>query len=189
MNSKKITGIAFALLVLLQFWVPVSMIREKQNILGNGTAFKFRTAPVDPGDYLRGKYVSLDFRESSFDVSGLKQLEGGQEVYVDIASDSAGFAKITAVNIHKENAGKNYIKTTVRYTGFEGMNTTRIYIDWPFDRFYMEESKAPMAEKAYNESRADSNIVSYALVKVKNGEAVIENFFINELPVDEYIKK
>ena len=189
MNSKKITWIAFALLVLLQFWVPASVIRKKQDMLNSGTAFKFRTAPVDPNDYLRGKYVYLDFRENSFAVSGLKKLENRQEIYVDIASDSAGFAKIVAVNTDEKNAGRNYIKATVNYTGFEENNLTRIYINWPFDRFYMEESKAPLAEKAYNESRMDSSIVSYALVKVRNGDAVIENLFINDQPIDKYIKK
>lgn len=189
MNNKKITWIAFGLLVLLQFWVPMSVIRKKENILASGTAFKFRTAPVDPNDYLRGKYVYLNFNENSFDADIKKKWESGQEIYVDIANDSAGFAKIAAIHVNEKDAGKNHIKTTVRYTSFENAHTKRVYIDWPFERFYMEESKAPLAEEAYNESRADSSVISYALVKVKNGDAVLENVFIDNKPMDEYIKK
>ncbi len=189
MNSKKIIWIAFALMVLLQFWVPASVIRKKQNILDNGRAFKFRTAPVDPSDYLRGKYVYLDFNRNSFFTRDTKEWKSGDEIYVDIGTDSAGFAKIIAINSDPKKAGKDHIKTTVSYMSYETGNGREVHIDWPFDRFYMEESKAPLAEKAYNQSRMDSSIVSYALVKVKNGDAVIENLFINDQPIDEYIKK
>ena len=185
--NKKIVWIAFALLVLLQFWVPASVIFKKKDILKTGTAFKFRTAPRDPNDYLRGKYVFLAFNENSFITNDNMQWQVGQDVYLTIAADSAGFAKITAATDKEDKAPEDHIKTKISYTDYE--NPRKIYVDWPFDRLYMEESKAPLAETAYNESRVDSNVISYALVKVKHGDAVLENVYIDNQPIEEYIKK
>lgn len=186
MNNKKIIWIAFVLLVLLQLWVPASVIRKKENILSEGTAFKFRTAPRDPNDYLRGKYVFLSFNENSFE-SASKEWDQGQTVYLTIGRDSAGFAKIIAATPNEKDAPKDHIEAIVRYTDYD--NPKKIYIDWPFERLYMEESKAPLAEEAYNESRIDSNIISYALIKVKDGDAVLQDLYIDNKPIKEYIKK
>ena len=187
MKNKKIAWIAFALLLLLQLWVPASVIRKKENVLSTGTAFKFRTAPRDPNDYLRGKYVFLNFNETSYTATNGKSFKNGQVIYVTIGKDSAGFAKIIAATDIEKDAPKDHIKTTVSYVDYD--NPGKIFVQWPFERFYMEESKAPLAEEAYNETRIDSSIISYALVKVKNGDAVLENVYIDNKPIDEYIKK
>lgn len=178
---------AFVLLVVLQLWVPASVIRHKENVLVKGTAHKFRTAPRDPNDYLRGKYVYLNFNENSFETTNAKTWSSGQQVYVSIGADSAGYAKIIGVTDNEKEATKDYIKTTVNYVDYE--NKRKIYVDWPFNRFYMEESKAPLAEEAYNTLRVDSSIISYALVRVKNGDAVLQNVYVDNKPIDEYIKK
>ncbi len=66
MNNKKIILISFALLVLLQIWTPAAMIWNREDVLRSGKAFKFRSAPVDPNDPFRGKYIILSFRENGF---------------------------------------------------------------------------------------------------------------------------
>lgn len=187
MITKKITWIAFALLVLLQLWAPASVIRNRENILSTGKPFKFRTAPRDPNDYLRGKYIFLNFNEDVFDIKDGKEWKSGQDIYVSLGTDSAGFAKIISIAGNNKEAKGDYIKTTVDYVGYE--TPKKIYIEWPFERFYMEESKAPLAEAAYNKSTADSTMISYALIKVKGGEAVLENVYINDKPIDTYINQ
>ena len=67
MDTKKIIFPAFILLVLVQLFVPANMILEQEDILKNGTPYKFKTAPIDPYDPFRGKYVWLGYcRPSSF---------------------------------------------------------------------------------------------------------------------------
>lgn len=187
MSNKKIIWIAFFLLVLLQLWAPASMIYNRESVLKNGQAFKFRSAPVDPNDPFRGKYITLSFEENSFVAKDSSQWERGDVVFVKLTTDSAGFAKIKS--LHKKNPGpaNDYIKATVDYTGYDGLKP--IFIEWPFKRFYIEESKANAAEQAYIKASADSNQVTYALVKVKNGETVLENVFINNKPIVTLIKK
>ncbi len=82
---------------------------------------------------------------------------------------------------------RNFVKTAVNYLSYDSAET--VFVVWPFERFYMEESKAQGAEKVYNRSLADSNNITYALVKVKDGDAVLENVFINDKPIVSYFKK
>ncbi len=187
MNHKKIIWCAFILLVFLQLWVPAAVIFSKQETLAQGRAYKFRTAPVDPNDYLRGKYIFLQFTQNRVKLSGNIKWEAGQEIYVDLDVDEKGFARIHSIHDHiTKHQEIDHIKTTIDY-----VSSTQPYemvVKWPFERFYMEESKAPLAEEAYNKLRVDSSMVSYALVKVNNGDAVLENVFINDIPIDVFIK-
>lgn len=187
MISKKIVWIAFALLVLLQLWVPASVIRNRENVLSTGKPFKFRTEPRDPNDYLRGKYIFLNFSENAIGVKDGKEWKRGEDIYVGLGTDSAGFAKIISITGNSREVKGDYIKAKVDYMGYEVPK--QVYIEWPFERFYMEESKAPRAEAAYNKTRVDTGMVSYALVKVKAGDVVLENVYINDKPIDTYINK
>jgi hypothetical protein len=53
----------------------------------------------------------------------------------------------------------------------------------------MEETKAPEAEEMYSASVIDSNQVAYALVMVKNGEAVIRDLVLDGIPIRELVEK
>ncbi len=187
MSYKKIILICFCLMVVLQLWTPAAMIWNQEAVLKTGKAFKFRSAPVDPNDPFRGKYINLSFDENTFKMNAPTVLQSGENIYVLLSNDSAGYAKIISVQSAKPNSSTDFIKAKVNY--FVNDSTRQVFIEWPFNRFYMDEAKAYDAEKVYVKSAADSNSITYALVKVKNGEAVLENVFINDKPIASYIKK
>ena len=61
--------------------------------------------------------------------------------------------------------------------------------DLPFNRFYMEETKAKPAEDSYRKAHRDSlpsNI--YASVYIKNGEAVLKDVIIDGVPIARYVE-
>ena len=187
MKYKKIIFISFALLVLLQIWTPAAMIWNREAVLKTGKAFKFRSAPVDPYDAFRGKYIILGFDEKSLHQQETLKWESGETIYVQLKNDSAGFAKINSVHKIKPGIQTDFIKAKVNY--FSNDSNNEVFIEWPFNRFYMEETKAYAAEQAYIKSTADSSNKTYTLVKVKNGDAVLENVFINDKPIAAYLKK
>ena len=65
----------------------------------------------------------------------------------------------------------------------------RLTVDFPFDRYYMEESKAIEAERTYRESQLDTNQVAYALVSIKDGESVLKDVLIDGVPIREIVLK
>lgn len=186
---KKLILPAFALMVILQWIVPARMIMDSEAVLTDGEVYKFKTQPVDPSDPFRGKYVVLRFDIEQFDTDTLQYYNQGQEVYARLSTDANGFVKIDELSSARPEVLDNTIlKTTIGYSWLvEGRQ--RVSLRVPFDRFYVEESKAQVAEQAYWEAQRDSLQITYALVRVHNGKAIIENVIINERPILEIVQE
>ena len=185
--NKKIIIPAFVLMVLVQLYVPASMIFNKEAVLTEGKEFRFKTAPIDPTDPFRGKYIILSFEENTIQVFGAEDWNQGDQVFVSITEDEQGFAKIISASKEKPSPEEDFVSASVSYIFTDSLNS-QVTLEYPFNRFYMEESKAEEAEKAYWESAVDSTDVTYALVNILNGEAVITNVMINDVPISEVAK-
>ncbi|WP_298364333.1 GDYXXLXY domain-containing protein [uncultured Lutibacter sp.] len=180
MKTKKIVLILFIAVVIAQLFVPAKMILNNEDILNTGKIYKFKTAPIDPSDPFRGKYINLNFEENRFNYKKENNWVRNEDIFVVINTNKDGFATIT--NVVKEkplNNNVDFIEAKVQYI-YTNENDTHITIKYPFDRFYMEESKAKNAEDAYREYLKDKNNITYALVAIKNGQTVLKDVFINE---------
>ena len=187
MNKKNIILSAFILMALVQLFVPAKMILDSENVLKEGTEYKFKTAPIDPSDPFRGKYITLSYSENTVDISNEKDWEVGETIYVLISTDMAGFVKINSVTKDKPSSHNDFVKATVSFVTDDHSN--KLTINYPFDRYYMEESKAHDAELTYTQSLQDANQVAYALVSIKDGEAVLKDVFVDGTSIREIVKK
>ena len=185
MMDKRIVLPVFILIVLAQLYVPVKMILDREAILNKGTAYKFKTEPIDPNDPFRGKYISLRYEEDRIQVQNEADWLSGEMIYVLLTTDSEGYAKIQSVAKEPPTDEQDYLKTKVSYVSSNGSN--QLTIDYPFNRYYMEESKAYDAELTYRESQLDSNQIAYALVNIKGGEAVLADVLINGVSIREIV--
>jgi uncharacterized membrane-anchored protein len=175
----------FLAVVLLQLFVPSKMIFDREVVLKMGTLYKFKTLPVDPIDPFRGKYVTLnyDLNTAQFMDSSLQR---GDEILVYLATDSLGFAQLHSVSKKNISTDRDYVKAKVEWYNLKD-NSVSFQLE--FNRHYMEEFKAKPAEdiyRAYNR-RLDTINKTYALVAVKDGEAVLKDVFINDKPILHYI--
>lgn len=186
MNKKKLTLVFFILVALLQLYVPAKMIFDREDIISTGKEYKFRTEPIDPNDPFRGKYIMLRYTATSIQVQNGKDWTQNEVVYVILSIDKEGYAKIKSVSKEKPQDNSDFVKAKVDYVS--NSEYTDLTIDYPFARFYMEESKAPQAEKVYSEAIVDSAQVAYALINIKDGEAVIKDVFINKTSIVEIVK-
>lgn len=183
MNKNLIILLIFILVALVQWYVPGKMIFEKERVLAAGKEFKFRTEPIDPNDPFRGKYITLTYRENRIPVQKGSEWESNETIYVLLSTDGDGYVKIDSVSKEKPADNPDFVKAKVNY-----VSNDYVFIDYPFERFYMEETKAPVAEEVYLESIRDTSQVVYALVSVRNGEAVIKDVMINGVPIGELTK-
>lgn len=179
--------LAFSILALIQWFIPGKLIWEKGQVLKKGQPFKFKTEPVDPSNPFKGKYITLNFRENSFTDTVHRNFRSDETVYVILNQDSAGFVFIKNVSSEKPAHSNSFVKANVSYISEEKDSVT-IHLNYPFDEFYMEEFKAPKAEEIYRESNRDTTKVTYALVRILDGEAVLENVFIDSIPIGQMIK-
>lgn len=186
MHNLKIILPVFILMALVQIFVPAKMILDREDVLQTGVAYKFRTAPIDPNDPFRGKYVALNFSDNTFEIDSDQEWESGQPIFVMLGNDPNGFARIQGVSQEKPSYDVDFLKANVSYISGEKNQILNIY--YPFDRYYMEESKAQKAEEIYIESQIDTNQVAYALVHIKNGHAVLKDVMINDTSIREMVK-
>lgn len=183
---KKITIGLFLGMCLLQWFVPAKMIYDTEALLREGTSYKFKTQPIDPSDPFRGKYVTLNFEAQAVTLADSSDWVPGDEAYVIFTTDSAGFA--TAVSIDRaEPPTGPFLKTTVSY--LSSNEDFRVFFDLPFERFYLEESKASQAEQIYWSSQRDSTQVTYGLVNIGTGTAVLKDLMINDTSIVEIINR
>ncbi|MCK8521564.1 GDYXXLXY domain-containing protein [Aquimarina sp. D1M17] len=176
--------IGFMLLALVQVFIPSQMIWQQEDILESGTLYKFKTMPIDPNDPFRGKYITLNYEENSIKIADTSY-RYGDKILIYLDKDRQGFAKVTSITKELSEAKGEYVRgeVTGNYNGV-------INFELPFNRFYMEESKAYDAEKAYRTVNRDSLVQNvYAEVYVKEGESVLRNVIIEGVPIQEYVKK
>ena len=168
----------FAAMALLQLAAPASMILSRERTLKQGEAFKFQTAPVDPYDAFRGRYVALRIANSEAAWPEGVSASYGQTIYATIETDVDGFAKFGAASLSPPK-GKPYLKVKAGSVNGKG----GIALQLPFDRFFMEEAKAPAAEAAYREHDRGGAAGAYVVIRVLDGAGVIENLFVGGKPI------
>ena len=188
MDYKKITIIGFILTCMAQLYVPAKMISDQKALIKTGTLYKFRTAPIDPNDPFRGKYIVLRFADNRFPVRNEKKWKPGNRTYVELERDKKGFAKIKNVTLERPE-GTDYVQATIANTQLDKDMKLYLVLSYPFNRYYMNEFKAPQAEQAYREANRDSLKNVYALVYVKNGSGVLDKVMIDDKPIEEVIEE
>ena len=192
MDRKKVILYAFGALVFVQLFVPAKMIFDKELVLGSGTTFKFKVRPIDPSDPFRGKYITLNYTDQRIDVPTEPEWQRKESVYILYVKDSAGYAKVSHVSKEKPTESTDYLKTKVTHVTLY-RDKQVLNIEFPFNRFYMEESKAEEAERVYWQSlwrtRGNENPPTYALISIKNGKGVLKDVMVHGTSVKEIVKK
>ena len=182
MKFPKLLMFALAVVVVGQLAIPVGMILRREGTLREGKALKFRTQPVDPYDAFRGRYVALSLEPNSVTLVTNVTYEYRSRLYIALEEGPDGFVRVSGVSAEPPK-DKDYVKVTTLWR-----DQNKLHVQWPFDRFYMEESKAPAAERAYREHSRRGKQDAYVIVRVRNGMGVIENLFVADKPMAEFLR-
>jgi uncharacterized membrane-anchored protein len=169
--------IVFILVALAQLAVPASLIWKREQTFRRGSVWKFRTAPVDPIDAFRGRYVSLQFEVETQEISPPPNLESGQKVFVTVRANAEGFAEIDQV-LPARPAGDDFIEAQL-----SGKT-----VSLPFDKYWVTERDAPAAEAAYRDQSRRDKRNAFVTVRVFRGDAAMEQLFLDNQPLGEYLR-
>jgi uncharacterized membrane-anchored protein len=186
MKPKLILSL-FLAVAAAQLTVPISQIWQYERTLATGRVYKFRTAPVDPYDAFRGRYVALNYDKTTAPVRVGDHLENHQHACARIEEGTDGFARFMELS-ESPPKDADYVRVDCSWGGPDGMRNFTV----PFNRFYMEESAAPKAEAAYREfgnRRGKITDETYVLVRVKAGRGVIEDLFVKDKPIRRYLEE
>lgn len=181
---KNVRILFFAATMFLLLWFPFNMIYHTQRIISNGTPYRFYLQPIDPYDVFRGSYVSLNYTIPLISISD--SVYTYQDVYVTIGEGTDGFAYFKNAYLQPPKE-KDYIKAKVQF-----FTNGQVQIDAPENirYYYLNEKTAPEVESVMNRAiQADSmQNRAHVQIRVRKGEAVVEELYINDVAVKDYLK-
>ncbi len=190
--STRLRWLLFAGLCFMQWSLPLAMVQRAEQTLQQGATYRFRTAPVDPVDPFRGRYVTLDFEAAQIEVPPAWRFETGARLYAPIAVDVDGFARLGVPQAAPPTRG-DWLIVRLQWRDDE---RHQVRVDLPFDRYYLDEQLAPEAERLYwvrnraepGDAEADPRRPTWASVRVLRDTALLDELYIDDVPVRERVK-
>ncbi|MBI2432515.1 MAG: GDYXXLXY domain-containing protein [Candidatus Hydrogenedentes bacterium] len=167
--KKPLSLVLFAALVVAQLCVPAAMIIGREMTLRQGKAFRFHTAPVDPYDAFRGRFVALRLEPDNGFLPEGEHIERSQKLYATLGEDEQGFAKIAGLSLTKPEV-EHYLPVR----GYPDAANGGVRVLWPIDRYYLDEALAPEAEQLYRRGSSPAERTAYVSVRVHKGHAVLD---------------
>lgn len=186
--KRRLVLALFALLCAAQLAVPAQMIRAQQLLLAEGSLHRFRTAPVDPADPFRGRYVALRFEAECVPADSLPPgFDTHRRLYAKLQRGDDGYTVLAS--LHEQPPAGEFLQ--VRPGGW-GCAEQQQRVLLPFDRYYMEEALAPQAELAYLalNRRGEAAMTppnTYVTVRVLDGDAALEDLYLDGKPVLDFL--
>jgi len=187
--SNKAKFYVYIILSLVLGSIIIQPIIQHSITLQSGELFLFPTAPVDPYDPFRGKYVQLSFQQTTapLDISE-PTIRKQKTVYGILSKKSDGTAEIRSI-VYSRPKDKPYLSIPLeKYQMYYHDSSRVVDYSFPFDRFYMNEKLAPIAEQIYRENQRDSSRALLA-VRIKDGHGTIEDLLIDGQPIFKLSKE
>jgi uncharacterized membrane-anchored protein len=169
--------ILFIVMALAQVAAPASLIWKRERTLRQGSVWKFRTAPVDPVDAFRGRYIALGFEAESQEIAPPPNADSRETVFVTLRADGEGFAQIDQVSTGRPSTD-DFIEA--RLNGKT--------VSLPFDNYWATERDAPTADAAFRSQSRPEKRNAFVTVRVFRGDAAMEQLYLDGQPLGEYLR-
>ena len=138
---------------------------------GKGAEYRFPVTAYDPYDPMRGRYVRLDLRNMEkvrLTKGKKKSFFGDQIIFAVLEKTPDGKTKVVDLVSDRKAvpAGKHFIPVKYRWYSHDyddkkhkPLKTGIHMVKLPFERFYLNERKAPEAEKLLQKRGSKAGLV------------------------------
>lgn len=172
---KYLTGISFLVVCLIQWIVPGQMIRNSEDLLDTGKAYKMSITAIYPGQHDSGTYVNIRYQDLQFKVDTNADWVRRQKVYITLKEDESGLCEIEEVFKEKPKGTNDYLKAWIRRIRKEG-DWHVLHIYRPGNTYYLDKEQVQAigpVEHSGLLGRDERRF--YATVMVKNGRSLISS--------------
>jgi uncharacterized membrane-anchored protein len=173
----------FVALALIQLAVAAGAIVRSELALRSGEVVRFELQPVDPVDAFRGRYVALRFAADRAPVPEDLPPVHRMRIHVPLRADDKGFATFGEVALSAPDEGAYLtLRSGVEFTDDDGGRVVSVAL--PFRRYYMTEELAREVDRSMWRRGLRP---AWVTVRVRHGVGVIEELFVDGLPVREWL--
>ena len=176
----------FVIVALAQLYIPAKMIYNHEATLSEGEKYKFKLRPIDPSDPVRGKYIVLHFENRTVDRPTGVDWKREETIYLVPTRNDEGYAEIDTFYKEPPEGSVDYFPA--KMDGIPYNDSTKMRIEYPFKRYYLKETKARAAEDAYDDARWEAKEDTYAVVYVKDGQAVLKDVKLGGISIDKIVQ-
>ena len=159
--------------------IPLYIIFSSESILENGHRHKLRLQGYDPFDPFRGKFLRLRYNN---DVPCDAELKEGDMAFVTFEQDADGFSFFAHASKVKPDHD-DYLEAEIQYV-YDSV--AMIKVD-NLTKYFINEDKAYEAENVLRDFTLLSEGHLYAAIRVLDGEARLEDIFVEDTPLLEYL--
>lgn len=183
MNTRLLIGIV--LVSAAQLAAPAWMIAGRERTLREGALYRFRTAPVDPYDAFRGRYVAIavETQPVAWEGDAPPTRRRSRDVYASLATDADGYGVVRSVSAQPPATG-DFVRAKAWSWNPEG----HVRVTLPIHRYYLPEDEAPEAERAYREHSRSGHRDAEVRVRVRRGDLVVEELVVEDKPIREWLR-
>ncbi len=178
---KLLSWIIFGLTALAQWAAPLAQISSHEQVLTQGTLIKLKCTAPDPYDPLRGRFLAVRPEQREAPAPKDMLVPSGATVYGLLSTGPDGLATVASLSLTPPASG-DYIRLKSTYTYGD-----KTQLQWPFDRFYINEKLAPEADQWFAENIRSAKGIT-AEVRVLNGRAVLADLSLDGKPFREILK-
>lgn len=194
MKNKKLLFALFAIAILA---VPIYIATSSEDILSQGKFYKFRLRGRDPVDYLKGKYLMLNY--DNMRIGTDEKFERGEKAFVSISVDDGGYAYFDKVYKKPPKSG-DYLKTQIAdFYDYESRSfvlngeptndiqkySVRITIPPHMSKYFINEDYAKRGEDVLFKMRGEV----YVGIRVLDGECRLQDLYVKGTPFMKFLKQ
>ena len=190
-RSDTIRLICYAAALIFILFYPLRTIRQFMFPTTKGIALRFPVTIYDPYDPMRGRYVRLNLIETGRNIVLPKKnrdlnlnfrYRQGVFAVLDIRSDTPKIVDLVSdrkeippgaffLPVQYLGSGRDYDVKTRKHG-----KTWKHHVRLPFERFYLNERKAPEAEKLLQKRNTKAELV---VIVYPHGVYQVQDLFIN----------
>lgn len=185
-------ALVFAVASLAQWLVPLVGVWQHERIIARGVAVRFECGAPDPYDPFRGRFLAVRPAETMvLAPEGIGQSADGANrilvpVWATLVADEHGLSHIKSLSLEPVS-GPTVIRLGACLSG-ETNGAKMVSINWPLDRFYLNERLAPDADRLVAE-RLGRGKPPVAEIRLLDGQAVLTDILLDGVSIRETVKQ
>ena len=181
-----VSVVVFALATVAQWLVPLAGVWRHERVVSRGMPMRIECVAPDPYDPLRGRYLAVRPEQEIVPSPAGMPEEGSVPVWATLVAGADGLARIESLSLEPVT-GPHVIRLTARRRPWDrDAEDTRL--EWPFDRFYVNERLAPDADELVaGRLRAGGRPV--AEIRLLDGRAVLVDVLLDGASIREVVRR